>query len=216
MDSTCSVVTFFSKLNKSDFSTLTVLSELSEQDKFKDSTQFLAISRDGEKRDVERFIEKFQDKFMAELQAPNGDAGVTVKAHFPLGFDAESKVNKEFKAIAKKAVIGVGFTFIIDQEGVIRWYEQFVRGVNPMAQFETQLENIVNKTALVSNGKMPELEEEEEEELEGGADIDIDPFGKSSPCGCLLVRCVSLMKACFHRWRWGWILDKLIHLDIYV
>lgn len=172
------VVTFFSKLNKSDFSTLTVLSELSEQDKFKDNTQFLAISRDGEKRDVERFLEKFQDKFMAELQAPNGDAGVTVKAHFPLGFDAESKVNKEFKALAKKAVIGVGFTFIIDQEGIIRWYEQFIRGVNPMGQFETQLEHVINKTALVSNGKMPEIEEEEEEELGGEGVVIEDPFGK--------------------------------------
>mmetsp|Transcript_15315 Transcript_15315/g.17329 ORF Transcript_15315/g.17329 Transcript_15315/m.17329 type:complete len:221 (+) Transcript_15315:64-726(+) len=170
------VITFFSKLNKSDFSTLSVLSEVATSEEYKDKVQFVGISRDGEERDVVRWFEKFQDKHMAELQAPDGSAGVTVSAKFPLAFDEESKVNKAYKDVAKKAVVGVGFTFIVDKEGVIRWYEQFVRGVNPMGQFHDQLKNIVEGTPLISNGNMPEIEEEEVEGGDGIIPVDADPF----------------------------------------
>mmetsp|Transcript_5699 Transcript_5699/g.7211 ORF Transcript_5699/g.7211 Transcript_5699/m.7211 type:complete len:224 (+) Transcript_5699:24-695(+) len=171
------VITFFSKLNKGDFPTLSVLSDVATSEAYKDTCQFVGISRDGEERDVERWLEKFQDKFLAEIQAPDGNAGVTVKAKFPLAFDEESQVNKAYKDVAKKAIVGVGFTFIVDKEGIIRWYEQYVRGVNPMGQFEDQLKNIVEGTPLISNGNMPELEEEEVEGGDGAIPTDADPFG---------------------------------------
>lgn len=70
------VITFFSKLNSGDFPTLSVLSDISEKDEFKDTCQFVGISRDGEERDTVRWLEKFQDKFMAELSAPDGTPGI--------------------------------------------------------------------------------------------------------------------------------------------
>jgi hypothetical protein len=122
----------------------------------------VAISRDGAESDVSKFCGKFQDKFFAELSGPGGAPGVTVKAHYPLGFDAEGAVNAQFKDVCKKAVVGVGFTFIVDAEGKIAWYEVFVRGASA-GQFKAQLSAVANGTPLLSNGAAPVVEEQEEE-----------------------------------------------------
>lgn len=153
------VVTFFSKLNKSDFSTLTAMTDFA--DKYGDKMQVVAISRDGSDTDVSKFCGKFQDKFFAELSGPGGSAGVTVKAHYPLGFDKDGAVNTQFKELCRKAVVGVGFTFIVNGEGNIVWHEVFVRGAS-YGQFEAQLAAVVAGTPMESNGNAPVVEEREE------------------------------------------------------
>ena len=168
------IITFFSKLNKSDFPTLTVLNDYLDKEGFKDKIQVLAISRDHAESDVEKFHGKYKDKHLAEITGPKGEAGYTIKFNYPLGFDEGHKVNGEFKKLSKKAVVGVGMTFIV-KEGKIRWFEYFVRGANPMNQFEEQLKNIIEGKELISNGKMPVVEEQELED-QGTVPVDAGPF----------------------------------------
>ncbi|GBG34131.1 Hypothetical Protein FCC1311_103552 [Hondaea fermentalgiana] len=171
------VVTFHCNLNKSDFVTLAVLSDIYK--KYEGKVNFVSISRDHDEADVEKWLKKYQGAFMAEMKGPNGEAGVTQHCDFQMAFDPEHKVNAEFKTALKRAVVGVGLAIIIDQEGTIRWLDTFVRGDNKTKQFEYQLNAIINGTELLSNGKAPEVEEEEEE---GGAAIpdDVDFLGGGS------------------------------------
>lgn len=111
---------------------------------------------------------------MAEITGPKGEAGYDVKFDYPLAFDEDSTVNSAFKKLAQKGVVGVGMTFII-KDGKIRWFEYFIRGNNPMNQFEEQLKNILTDKPLISNGKLPEVEEQELEDG-GNVPIDADPF----------------------------------------
>lgn len=169
------LITFFSKLNKSDFPTFTVLNDLLEKEEFKGKLDILAISRDNEPSDVEKFPGKYKNVHKAEITGPNGEAGCTIKFDYPLAFDKDSKVNGEFKKLAKKGVIGVGMTFIV-KDGKIKWFEYFVRGSNPMNQFEAQLKNILEGKELISNGKMPVVEDQVLEDA-GTVPVDVDPFG---------------------------------------
>mmetsp|Transcript_12548 Transcript_12548/g.20280 ORF Transcript_12548/g.20280 Transcript_12548/m.20280 type:complete len:241 (+) Transcript_12548:37-759(+) len=168
------VMTFFCNLNKSDYVTLSVLSDIYQ--KYKDQANFVAVSRDHSDEDTAKWLKKYNGKFMAEQKGPNGEAGVTSRCDFQMAFDEDHKVNNELKTIMKKATVGVGMTIIFDKEGKIAWYEQYSRGVNATGQFEYQLHAIVNGTELLSNGDAPEIVEEE---VEGGGAVpdDIDFLG---------------------------------------
>lgn len=165
------VITHFCNLNKGDFVTMTVLSDI--QNKYKDSTNWVAISRDHEDKDCAKWVKKYNGTFMAEQKGPNGEAGVTVRCDFPMAHDPEHNVNAALKEALKKAVIGVGFTIIVDKEGKIQFYETYSRGQSLVGQFEYQLHAIVNGLPVIKNGPTPEFEEEE---VEGGGEIpdDID------------------------------------------
>jgi hypothetical protein len=167
------VVTFFSKLNKGDFSTLSVLSEL--QIKYGDRVQFLGVSRDAEEEDAAKFGKKYHGKSFAELSGPNGEPGLTVYITYPLAFDPGEVFNTEMKAVMRKAVVGVGLVILIDADNVIRWYEYYVRGFNPMGQFIEQLELLLAGKPLISNG--PNTTSVTKEEAATIPD-DIDPFVK--------------------------------------
>jgi thiol-disulfide isomerase/thioredoxin len=168
------VITFFSKLNKGDFGTLSLLSEISQE--FLGQVQFAGISRDGEAEDVSKFAGKYHGKHFDELQAPDGSPGLNVYMTFPLAFDEGGGFNTQLKQVMKKGTIGVGMTVLVDGDGTIRWYEQFVRGINPMGQLATQIRFLLEGTALVSNGPAPEVQVKEE-----AVDLpdDVDPFAKT-------------------------------------
>jgi thiol-disulfide isomerase/thioredoxin len=168
------VITFFSKLNKGDFGTLSLLSEIAQE--FVGKVQFAGVSRDGEAEDVAKFAGKYHGKYFDELQSPDGKPGLTVYMTFPLGFDESGGFNTQLKQVMKKGTIGVGMTVLVDGEGTIRWYEQFVRGVNPMGQLATQIRNVLEGKPLVSNGPAPEVQVKEE-----AVDLpdDVDPFAKT-------------------------------------
>jgi len=166
------VLTFHCNLNKSDFVTLAVLSDIYA--KYKDNANFVSVSRDHNKEDVEKWLKKYQGTFMAEMKGPKGEAGVTQRCDFQMAFDPDHKFNTELKAVMKKGVVGVGLVIIIDKEGIIRWHETFVRGANPANQFEYQLYALINGKPLLSNGKAPELEEEEIEGEVGEIPDDVD------------------------------------------
>jgi hypothetical protein len=168
------VMTFFSKLNKGDFGTLSLLSEISEE--FKEKVNFCGISRDGEVDDVSKFPGKYHGKFFDELQSPDGKPGLTVYMTFPLGFDPQGGYNSQLKQVMKKGTIGVGMTVLIDGNGKVVWYEQFVRGVNPMQQLSDQIRLLLEGKPLISNGKAPEVQVQEE-----AVDLpdDVDPFAKT-------------------------------------
>lgn len=166
------IITFFSKLNKSDLPTLSVINSIQEKEEFKGKVCILGISRDKEESDVVKFPGKFKNKFMAEITGPNGEAGYEMKFDYPLAFDEGHKFNTELKKLAQKGSLGVGASFIV-KDGKVCWFEYFVRGSSPMNQFETQLKNILEGKPLVSNGKMPVVEIQE---LEGTVPADADPF----------------------------------------
>jgi len=172
------VVTFHCNLNKSDFVTLAVLSDIYK--KYEGQVNFVSISRDLEEADVEKWLKKYQGAFMAEMKGPKGEAGVTQHCDFQMAFDPEHQVNAEFKTALKRAVVGVGLAIIIDKDGTIRWLDSFVRGDNKTKQFEYQLWAVINGKELHSNGNAPEVEEEEEE---GGAvpdDVDFLATGSGN------------------------------------
>jgi hypothetical protein len=168
------VITFFSKLNKGDFGTLSLLSEISEE--FAGKVQFAGVSRDGEEEDVSKFPSKYHGKFFDELVAPDGTPGMTVYMTFPLGFDQAGGFNTQLKQVMKKGTVGVGMTILFDGEGVIRWYEQFVRGFNPMGQLSAQIRNLLEGKPFISNGPAPEVKI-----IEESVDVpdDVDPFAKT-------------------------------------
>eukprot|EP00515_Schizochytrium_aggregatum_P001358 CAMPEP_0202038366 /NCGR_PEP_ID=MMETSP0962-20130828/8981_1 /ASSEMBLY_ACC=CAM_ASM_000488 /TAXON_ID=4773 /ORGANISM="Schizochytrium aggregatum, Strain ATCC28209" /LENGTH=262 /DNA_ID=CAMNT_0048602519 /DNA_START=52 /DNA_END=840 /DNA_ORIENTATION=+ len=166
------VVTFSCNLNKSDFVTLSVLSDVYQE--FKDQANFVSISRDHEEADVEKWLKKYNGTFMAEQKGPNGEAGITSRCDFQMAYDPEHKVNAEFKTALGKSVVGVGMVVIIDKAGKIAWYETFVRGANPAGQFKYQLWATINEQPLVKNGPAPEIEEEEVEGDTGDIPDDVD------------------------------------------
>lgn len=168
------VITFFSKLNKGDFGGLSLLSEISEE--FAGKVQFAGVSRDGEVEDVSKFAGKYHGKFFDELTQPDGKPGLCVYMTFPLAFDQAGNFNTQLKQVMKKGTIGVGMTVLVDAEGKIRWYEQFVRGLNPMGQLQSQIKNLIEGKPMISNGPAPEIKVVEE-----SVDLpdDVDPFAKT-------------------------------------
>lgn len=168
------VLTFFSKLNKGDFGTLSLLSEISEE--FKGEVDFCAVSRDGEAEDVSKFPGKYHGKYFDELQSPDGKPGLTVYMNFPLGFDPSGGFNQQFKQSMKKATLGVGITILVDGQGKVAWYEHFVRGNNPMCQLAEQIRHLIKGEPLLSNGPAPEVQSVEE-----SIDLpdEVDPFAKT-------------------------------------
>ena len=166
------VITFYSKLNKSDYATLSAISEYRQ---LYPEAQYLAISRDKGDQDVPKFLKKNQGVYNNTLTAPNGAKGMTIYVEYPIAYDAKEDVNKLFKALLKKATVGVGFTLIIDGQGKVVWHEQFNRGANPMGQFEEQLKRTIKGEALLSNGPTPAIVEVEVAALEG--EVMEDPFG---------------------------------------
>lgn len=169
------VITFFSKLNKGDFGTLSLLSEISRE--FEGKVLFAGVSRDGEVEDVSKFAGKYHGKYFGELQSPDGQPGLTVYMTFPLAFDEAGGFNSQLKQVMKKGTVGVGMTILVDAEGKIRWYEQFVRGFNPMGQLTTQIRNLLEGKELISNGPAPEVQVIEESA--GDIPDDVDPFAKT-------------------------------------
>jgi hypothetical protein len=168
------VITFFSKLNKGDFGTLSLLSEIAEE--FKDKVLFAGVSRDGEVEDVSKFAGKYHGKYFDELQSPDGKPGLTVYMNFPLAFDEAGGFNSQLKQVMKKGTVGVGMTVLVDGEGNIRWYEQFVRGYNPMGQLAPQIRNLLEGKPFISNGPAPAVQV-----IEESVDVpdDVDPFAKT-------------------------------------
>jgi len=170
------VLTFFSKLNKGDFSTLSVLSEISLE--FGDSVAFCGVSRDGEESEVSKFAGKYQGKYFDELQSPTGEPGVTVYMTFPLAFDKDDAFNSALKTVMRKGTVGVGMTVLVDKAGIIRWYETFVRGVNPMHQLVDQIRAVLAGKPLLSNGNAP-IVQAVEEEFKGDIPDVVDAFAKT-------------------------------------
>ena len=168
------VITFFSKLNKGDFGTLSLLSEISKE--FEGKVQFAGVSRDGEVEDVSKFVGKYHGKFFDELQQPDGTPGLSVYINYPLAFDPSGNFNAQLKQVMKKGTVGVGMTVLVDGEGVIRWYEQFVRGFNTMGQLVPQIRNLLEGKPFISNGAAPEVKV-----IEEAVDVpdDVDPFAKT-------------------------------------
>ena len=167
------VITWFCNLNKSDFVTLSVLSDIYE--KYKGQAEFLAISRDHEEKDTEKWLTKYQGKFMAEQKNVDGSAGVTAKCSFQMAFDPEHKVNAGFKTAMGKSVVGVGLVILIDKTGKIAFHETFIRGKGA-GQLEYQLHACVTGADLLKNGPAPEQVEEEIEGEAGTVPDDIDDF----------------------------------------
>lgn len=161
-------------MNKGDFGTLSLLSEISQE--FAGKVQFAGVSRDGEVEDVSKFAGKYHGKYFDELQCPDGTPGLTVYMAFPLAFDESGGFNTQLKQVMKKGTIGVGMTVLVDGEGKIQWYEQFVRGFNPMGQLAAQIRNVLEGKPRVSNGPAPEVQVVEE-----SVDLpdDVDPFAKT-------------------------------------
>jgi hypothetical protein len=170
------VITFISKLNKGDFSTLSVLSELALD--FEDKVQFCCISRDNEEADAEKFASKYHGKYFAELSSPDGSAGVTVYMTYPIAYDDKDEFNDALKKTMVKGTVGVGMVIVVDEKGIIRWYETFYRGVSPMAQIKEQIKLLLEGKPLLSNGKTPE-QKSVEEELGDLPDEVTDPFKKT-------------------------------------
>jgi len=170
------VMTFFSNLNKGDYVTLSVLSELKRDSRFSDDKiTFCAISRDGDKEDVPKFLRKVNGNTFGELFSTDGSPGVTIIANYPLAYDEGDKFNKMMKKIMVKGTVGVGMVIVVDGDGIIRWYEKFVRGVNPMNQLESVLESVIaGEPISVSNGKKPLAVDEEDLEV---GEIPDDAFG---------------------------------------
>jgi hypothetical protein len=168
------VITFFSKLNKGDFGTLSLLSEIATE--FEGKVQFAGVSRDGELEDVSKFAGKYHGKFFDELASPDGAPGLSVYVTYPLAFDESGNFNAQLKQVMKKGTVGVGMTVVVDGEGKIRWYEQFVRGINPMGQLAAQIKNLLEGKPLISNGPAPEVKV-----IEEAVDVpdDVDPFAKT-------------------------------------
>jgi len=168
------VITFFSKLNKGDFGSLSLISEISEE--FQGKVQFAGVSRDGEVEDVSKFTGKYHGKYFDELQSPDVKPGLCVYMNFPLAFDQAGNFNTQLKQVMKKGTVGVGMTILVDGEGIIRWYEQFVRGFNTMGQLQTQIRNLLEGKPLLSNGPAPEVKV-----IEESVDLpdDVDPFAKT-------------------------------------
>jgi len=168
------VITFFSKLNKGDFGTLSLVSEIAKE--FEGKVQFAGVSRDGEAEDVSKFAGKYHGKFFDELQQPDGTPGLPVYITYPLAFDESGNFNTQLKQVMKKGTVGVGMTILVDGDGVIRWYEQFVRGFNPMGQLVPQIRNLLEGKPFLSNGPAPEVKI-----IEEAVDVpdDVDPFAKT-------------------------------------
>lgn len=166
------VVTWFCNLNKGDFVTLVVLSDIYQ--KYKDQADFVAISRDHNEADTEKWLKKYHNKRMEEQTGPNGEVGMTARCDFQMAFDEGHAVNAAFKTAMKKAVVGVGMAIVIDGEGNIKWYESFVRGKPAANQFDYQLHAVVNGTELLANGKAPEVVEEEMDGEAGTIPDDVD------------------------------------------
>jgi len=168
------VITFFSKLNKGDFGTLSVMSEM--QQELGDRVQFLGVSRDGEEEDVAKFAKKYHGRHFSEFSGPNGEPGVTVYTTYPLAFDADDAFNNELKVTMRKGVVGVGMTILVDGEGKIRWYETYFRGRPIKNQLPEQIDNLLLGKPLLSNGSAPAVEVVEE--TAGAIPDDVDVFAK--------------------------------------
>ena len=172
------IITFCCKLNKADLYTLTVVSDFN--DKYGDKVQAMCISRDKAVADCDKMYAKYDGKFAKETTGPNGEVGVDIKINFPIAFDPEDKVNKALKQTLVKGTVGVGYCIIVDGEGKIAWYGEYVRGVDVVGQIADQLDNIVNGKDLIDNGPNP-VQDESEDEEDGANDIagdmdDLDPF----------------------------------------
>jgi len=165
------VITHFGNLNKADYVTLTVLSDFYQ--KYKDDCNFVAISRDHDKADAEKWYKKYNGTFMKEQTGPNGESGANIRADFPVAYDSGHALNASLKTVMGKSTVGVGLTIIVGRDGKIAWYETFGRGKNLTGQFEYQLNAIVKGTPLHSNGNAPEIVEEEVEGGEIQGDVDL-------------------------------------------
>ena len=167
------VMTFFSKLNKGDFATLSVMSEMNQV--FGDKVQFAAVSRDGEEEDAAKFAKKYHGKRFEELSGPNGEAGCTVYMTYPLAYDAGDAFNAALKQTMRKGTVGVGMAILFDGEGTIRWYETYIRGQPVKNQLIEQIRNLIDGKPLLSNGNAPVVQAQEEV---ANIPDDVDPFAK--------------------------------------
>lgn len=176
------VITFYSKLNKSDFPTLSYLSRL-KQKYGKYGVDFLGISRDSSESMPGDFLKKYQGKYMAESSVLDEDLK-TVNITFPLGFDKDSAYNEKIKVALRRSLAPVGLVIIVGQTGKIEWFEYFVRGVNPAKQFQAQLSNILKSSkAQLVNGNQPKfVDGEEDDNIEIKAPDNLDFLGINS-CG---------------------------------
>lgn len=160
------MLVFFAKFAKGDYTTINGVTPLSR--KFP-HVQFVGISLDPSKADAESFLKKMGTA-MPEIYIDNLDVP------FPLAWDEDKEVAGAYKKTAKMLSLNASACFIVDSEGIIVWREQFGQGHPPSkGQLGKQLENLVKKQPLISNGPNPAAAEEgeEEEEMDMG-DYDSD------------------------------------------
>lgn len=166
-DGKVSVVTFFAKFAKGDYTTVVGVSKLA--DAFPD-VQFLGISVDPAKGDAEGFLKKIGTS-MPEIYVASLDV------NYPLAWDAGKAVKEEYRKAAGMMALGASACFVVDGSGKIVWREQFGQGHPPSkGQLGEQIRRAVAGEELLKNGPKPKTEEddEEEEEMEMGGDDDYD------------------------------------------
>ena len=156
------VVGFWGKFAKGDYSTLNSWSHLERKYRSK-GVQFLGVSRDRKEGDVVKFVGRL-GTFMREL----GERGITLGATFPLAFDPDTKVGEEFRTLSGLMSLAVGMAYVVDASGKILWREQFSRGAAPANQLEAQLDLLTSgKSVALTNGNEPDEDDEEDDDGEG-------------------------------------------------
>lgn len=156
------VVGFWGKFAKGDYSTLNSWSHLERKYRSK-GVQFLGISRDRKEGDVVKFCGRL-GTFMREL----GERGITLGATFPLAFDPDTEVGEAFRKLSGLMSLAVGMAYVIDPSGKILWREQFSRGAAPANQLEAQLDLLTSgKSVALTNGNEPDEDDEDEDDGEG-------------------------------------------------
>ena len=157
-----SVVTFFAKFAKGDYTTIVGVNKLAAA--FPD-VSFVGLSIDPDKGDAEGFLKKLGTA-MPEIYIDSLDVS------YPLAWDNGKAVKEAYRKAAGMMSLGASACFVVDGAGTIVWREQFGQGHAPhQGQLGEQIRRTVAGEELLKNGPKPTEEVEEEEELDmGGAD----------------------------------------------
>eukprot|EP00040_Diaphanoeca_grandis_P001732 m.19345 g.19345 ORF g.19345 m.19345 type:complete len:636 (+) comp12422_c1_seq1:1421-3328(+) len=161
------VIMFFAKFAKGDYTTIVGLSRIVEL--FPD-VNFVGLSIDPEKADVESFVKKIGTA-MPEIYIDE------LVVNFPLAWDKGKLVKEEYRKTAGLMSLGASAIFVIDAKEKIVWREQFGQGYPPkMGQLAEQIRRHLAGEALLSNGPKPAAEEESDSDPNEGSEPEFDDY----------------------------------------
>ena len=160
------VVMFFGKFAKGDYTTIDGCGKLSE---VFPTVQFVGIALDPKKEDAEKFLAKIgtemKENSIKKMTCP-----------FPLAWDAGKTAKTAYSALGLVAPSSI---YVVGGDGNIVWREQFGQGYSPpkKGQLREQLYQLVTGGALLKNGDPPVVSDDEEEMDLGGEDDYDDDLG---------------------------------------